>query len=306
MTLVEAAWMPRLACPDCRADLGVPAGDGVACAACARIFERRGGVWRFLTPARGEALDPFVQQYRAVREREGRRRATPEYYQRLPSVAADDPHAADWTIRRETYHHLLRHVLAGLPLPIQALDVGAGSGWLCHRLAALGHHAVAVDAIDDEIDGLGAARHYETPFPIVQADFDALPFAPGQFGLVVFNGSLHYAADIAATLAGARRLLAPGGALVVMDSPMFRADRDGAAMVDDTIRRLVVDCGLSEVVIPGRGYLTFALLAAAAERLNLRPEFVPSRGPLRWRMGRQLARVKLGRAPAAFGLWVAR
>jgi hypothetical protein len=58
--------------------------------------------------------------------------------------------------------------------------------------------------------------------------------------------------------------------------------------------------------MPGRGYLTFALLAAAAERLNLRPEFVPSRGPLRWRMGRQLARVKLGRAPAAFGLWVAR
>src|SRR6185436_463671 len=209
MTLVEAAWLPRLACPDCRTDLGVPAGDDVACAASARTFELRGGVWRFLTPSRGQALDPFVQQYRAVREREGRRRATPEYYHRLPSVAADDPHAGDWTLRRETYHHLLRHVLAGLPLPIQALDVGAGSGWLCHRLTALGHHAVAVDAIDDEVDGLGAARHYETPFPIVQADFDALPFAPGQFGLVVFNGSLHYAADVAATLAGARRLLAP-------------------------------------------------------------------------------------------------
>ena len=306
MTLVEAAWMPRLACPECRTDLGVPADDCAACPGCHHVFERRGGVWRFLTPARGARLDPFLQQFRAVREREGRRPTTPEYYQRLPTVAPDDPHAGDWTIRRETYHHLLRHVLADGPLSIQVLDVGAGSGWLCHRLVALGHHAVAVDAIDDEVDGLGAARHYETTFPIVQADFEALPFADGQFDVIVFNGSLHYAADIAATLANAHRLLAPGGVLAVMDSPMFRADDDGAAMVDDTVRRFVVDCGLSEVVIPGRGYLTFARLAAVAERLRLRPEFVPSRGPLRWRVRRQLARVKLGRAPAAFGLWVAR
>jgi len=306
MTVVTAAWMPRLACPECRAELGVPVDEYIACPACNRVFERRGGVWRFLTPARGVRLDPFVQQFRAVREREGRRSASPEYYQRLPSVAADDPHAGDWAIRRETYHHLLRHVLAAGPLPIHALDVGAGSAWLCHRLVALGHHAVALDAIDDEVDGLGAARHYPTTFPMVQADFDALPFAAAQFGLIVFNGSLHYAADIASTLASAHRLLAPGGTLAVMDSPMFRADRDGAAMVDDTVRHFVVDCGLAEVVIPGPGYLTFSRLAAIAERLKLRPEFLPSHGPLRWRVRRQLARLKLRRAPAAFGLWVAR
>jgi SAM-dependent methyltransferase len=306
MTVVDAAWMPRLACPECRMDFGVPAADCVACSRCDCVFECRGGVWRFLTPSRGQRLDPFVQQYRLVRAREGRRPSAAEYYQRLPTVAADDPHAADWIVRRETYSHLLQHVLADGPMPIHVLDVGAGSGWLCHRLAALGHRAVAVDAIDDDVDGLGAARHYETPFPIVQADFDALPFEERQFGLIVFNGSLHYAADTASTLTNAHRLLAPGGALVVMDSPMFRAERDGAAMLDDTVRRLVVDCGLREVVQTGCGYLTFAVLAAIAERLTLRPEFVPSRGPFAWRVWRQLARVRLGRAPAAFGLWVAR
>jgi SAM-dependent methyltransferase len=287
-------------------DLGAPDRDHVTCASCHRVFERKGGVWRFLTPTRDVRLGPFVQQYRAVREREGRRRTAPEYYQRLPTVAPDDPHAGDWSVRRETYHHLLRHVLSDGPLPLHVLDVGAGSGWLCHRLARLGHCVVAVDALDDEVDGLGAARHYATPFAIVQADFDALPFAAGQFGLIVFNGSLHYAADIAATLANAHRLLAPDGALVVMDSPMFGAERDGAAMVDDSVRRFVVDFGLTEVVRPGAGYLTFARLAAIAERLQLRSEFVPSRGPLGWRMRRHLARVKLRRAPAAFGLWVAR
>jgi SAM-dependent methyltransferase len=298
--------MPRLACPECRTDLAQPVDDRVVCDVCTRVFARQEGVWRFLTPTRHAQLDPFVRQYRLVREREGRRISTAEYYRRLPSVAADDPHAGDWRIRRETYHHLLRHVVAQGPQPIHVLDVGAGSGWLSHRLAQLGHRVVAVDAIDDEVDGLGATRHYTTAFTVVQADFDALPFADAQFDLVVFNGSLHYAADTGATLASAHRVLAPGGAMAVMDSPMFRADRDGSAMVDDKVRHFIADCGLTDVVRPASGYLTFARLEGVASRFALQPEFVPSRGSLGWRMRRRLARVRLGRAPASFGLWVAR
>lgn len=299
-------WVPRFACPECATNVDEAGPDRLSCTRCGRFFERRQGIWRFLTAARGARLEPFIRQYRAVRQREGRRQSAPEYYRRLPSVAPGDPHAGDWHVRRETYHHLLRQVLASGPQPIHALDLGAGSGWLSHRLAALGHRVVAVDAIDDEVDGLGAARHYATGFTVVQADFDALPFAAGQFDLVVFNGSLHYAADAEATLARAHRMLAEGGVLVVMDSPMFHADRDGSAMVDDNIRRFRLECGLADVVRPGTGYLTFATLAGIAEKLERRPQFVRSRGPLLWRLGRSLARVRLRRAPAAFGLWVAR
>jgi len=299
-------WIPRFACPECRTDLVETGAERFACARCGRVFDRRGGVWRFLTEARGRRLDAFVRQYRLVREREGRRPSAPDYYRRLPTVAPGDPHARDWQVRRETYHHLLGHVLAAGALPVHVLDLGAGSGWLSHRLTALGHRAVAVDAIDDEVDGLGAARHYPTDFASVQADFDALPFAPGQFDLVVFNGSLHYAADIAATLERAHRALAPGGALVVMDSPMFRAEGDGSAMVGAEVMRFGKQCGCANVVQPGVGYLTFARLAGIAEKLALRPQFVPSRGPLGWRLRRGAARVRLRRAPAAFGLWVAR
>jgi len=269
-------------------------------------FELRDGIWRCLTPARAAQLEQFVRQYRVVREHDGYRAPEADYYRRLPTVSAGDPQARSWQIRRETYHHLLGHVLAAGPLPLHILDLGAGSGWLSHRLASLGHRAVAVDAVDDSVDGLGAARHYVTKFALVQADFDALPFAPGQFDLVVFNGSLHYAADTSATLEHAHRMLAPGGALVVMDSPMFRADRDGSAMVGDLLRRFTVDCGLTDAVQHGIGYLTFTMLTGIAERLRLRPQFVPSRGPLGWRLRRHLARVRLRRSPAAFGLWVAR
>ena len=298
-------WLPRFVCPECHADLD-EAGDVRACAGCGRSYGRERGVWRFLTATSGLRLEPFVQQYRAVREQEGRVSASPEYYRRLPSVASDDPHAGEWRVRRETYHHLLQHVLAAGPQPVQVLDLGAGTGWMSHRLSALGHEAVAVDAIDDETDGLGVTRFFPTEFAVVHADFNALPFAPGQFNLVVFNGSLHYATDTAATLENAYRQLAPGGVLAVMDSPMFRADRDGAAMVDDKMRHVVLECGLHQVVPLGIGYLTFAMLAAIAEKLELQAQFLPSHGSTGWRVRRSLASIRLGRAPAAFGLWVAR
>jgi SAM-dependent methyltransferase len=298
-------WLPRFVCPECHADLD-DAGDVRACAGCGRSYRRDNGVWRFLSATRGLGLEPFVRQYRAVREQEDRFATSPEYYRRLPSVASDDPHAGEWRIRRETYHHLLQHVLAAGPQPVQVLDLGAGTGWLSHRLSALGHDAVAVDAIDDETDGLGATRHYATAFAVVHADFNALPFAPGQFDLVVFNGSLHYATDTAATLENAYRQLAPGGVLVVMDSPMFRADSDGAAMVDDKVRHFMLECGLHQVVRQGIGYLTFAMLTAIADKLELQAQFLPSHGSAGWRLRRSLARIRLRRAPAAFGLWVAR
>src|SRR5262245_37059303 len=299
-------WLPRFACPECRIEVAVAGDARVVCESCRRTFELHRGVWRFLTPARSAQLEQFVRQYRTIRDRDGHRSVSADYYRRLPTVSPGDPHERDWQIRRETYHHLLGHVLAAGPLPLHVLDLGAGSGWLSHRLSALGHRAVAVDAIDDEADGLGAARHYATPFAAVQADYDALPLVAGQFDLVIFNGSLHYAPDTAATLERAHGMLAPGGALVVMDSPMFRGDRDGTAMVGDALRRFRIDNGLTDAIHQGIGYLTFAMLAAIAERLHLHPQFVPSRGPIGWRLRRSLARVRLRRAPAAFGLWVAR
>ena len=300
-------WTPRFACPECGAALEEFRPDGCVCPCCARSFERRDGVWRFLTAARAARLAPFLEQYRTVRDRDGHRRRLPaEHYRTLPSVPRSDPQAGEWLVRRETYRHLLQRVLASSSQPMQVLDVGSGIGWLSHRLAALGQRVAAVDALDDEADGLGAWRHYDVPFAVVQADFDALPFVTRQFDLVVFNGSLHYAPDAAATLARARRMLAAGGALVVMDSPMFRRDRDGDAMVDDAHRRFRLELAIADVVRPGIGYLTFTRLGAIAESLDLRAQFVPTRGPLPWRLRRHLARVRLRRAPAAFGLWMAR
>lgn len=298
-------WVPQFACPECGDELDDREDDRRTCGRCDRHYMLHDGVWRFLPPGRLAALDPFARQYRLAREREGYRVSSPDYYRQLPDVPPENPHAHEWRLRKESFMHLLRNVLAIGRSSMRILDVGAGCGWMSHRLARLGHHLTAVDALDDSIDGLGASRHYQVGFVRVQADFDALPFAPYQFDLVVFNGSLHYAPDIGVTLVHARQMLAPSGTLVVMDSPMFDCDRNGRAMVDDNIHCFRSGYGLPDVLHAGEGYLTFATLADAARRLTLQARFVRSRGPLRWRIGRRLAWLRLHRAPAAFGLWIA-
>jgi SAM-dependent methyltransferase len=298
-------WAPRFACPECAAAMDDQGRFAFGCSGCGRRFECRDGIYRFLTESRSAAAQPFIRQYRVVREQDGYRGRTPEYYRALPCVEPTDPHAAEWRIRQESFRQLQSRVLDGGG-PLCILDVGAGNGWLSHRLTSLGHQAVAVDWHDDEQDGLGACRHYAAPIPRVQADFDALPFAPCQFDVVVFNGSLHYAPDIAATLGAARRILAPGGALVVMDSPMFRDDIDGHQMVAEKLRRFRTEYGITDVIHPSLGFLTEASLASAAERLALRGRFLASRGPLVWRARRQLSSLRMRRAAASFGVWVAR
>src|SRR5438093_9180214 len=119
-------WMPRLACPECAVEIDASAVV-CRCERCGIHYARANGMWRLLTPARTTALEPFIQQYRIVRERDGHRSIDPDDYAALPCVAPNHPHAAEWAIRRETYGHLLRHVRSAEHEYMRTLDLGAGS-----------------------------------------------------------------------------------------------------------------------------------------------------------------------------------
>ena len=211
---------------------------------------------------------------------------------------------AEWLDRRESYDHLLQRVPASSSARCACSISAPAAGWLSHRLAALGHRVVAVDAWTTR--RMDWARGGTTDrVSGVQADFDALPFAPNQFDLVVFNGSLHYAPDPAASLRSARRMLSAGGAVAVMDSPMFRRDADGAAMVADQHAPFAGRARRSlSRSARASGYLTFAGLGAIADPLGLRSQFVRSRGPLPWRLRRPRSDVRVcgvGRRRSACG-----
>jgi SAM-dependent methyltransferase len=294
-------WVPLFACPECGRQLG--AGAPVTCG-CGCTFEQHQGIHGFLTARRRAASEAFSRQYQRVRQRDGHRALTAAFWHELPAVPKSHDATREWRIRRESYDRLLASVLE--PRPLRVLDLGAGSGWLAARLAGRGHDVVALDRLDDEADGAFLGRQSQRPFVAVQGDFEALPFEPGQFDVVVFNASLHYARDPEETLGRAARMLTPGGVLVVMDSPTFDRDADGESMVAAQMAALLDAHDLGELVRPGIGYLTFHGLRQAADRLRRQDRFFPSRGPVAWRLRRPLARRRLGRPPAAFGVWVAR
>jgi SAM-dependent methyltransferase len=293
--------------PACVCRCGCPLeADGWRCIGCAQAYDAGDGVLRWLSDASRAATETFLSQYRTVRKRDGYRVLDPGYYRALPSVDAADPQHVVWEVRRESFTRLRQLLLSRFRRSSPAvLDLGAGNGWLSNRLTEAGCRTVAVDLLDDDLDGLGACRHYDRAFARVQADFDDLPFAAHQFDAVVFNGSLHYAPDVSATLTRAASLLAPGGALAVVDSPAFAEDTHGQLMCARNRERFRRVYGVASPTQPGEGYVALARLSSTARGLGLEPHFFESRGPLRWAAGRVITRLRHGLVPPKFGVWLA-
>jgi SAM-dependent methyltransferase len=261
----------------------------------------RDGIYRGLNAKRAQEIEPLLVHYRRVRAVDGYRHAGAEYYCSLPYVDRRDPQSATWRVRQQSLGNM-RRVLKRLgPGRLRILDLGAGNGWLSHRLALDGHACVAVDWLDDQEDGLAASRHYPVGFTCIQADFDDLPLASQQFDIAVFNASLHYSTDPAATLRRARASLVAGGMLVVMDSPVFTSDEDGRRMLDGQEAKFRA-IGAGDVRW-GVGYLTTRGLARAAIDAGIRVRWIPSRGWPSWALKRWFAGLEQRRPPARFGLW---
>ena len=233
----------QMACPNCGSPLQLQSPAVAACQAghhdlCEeRIWRCEERIWRFLPPTIDAQQQAFEHAYRQVRRREGWGSKDPSYYTSLPFRDISGRWPEIWRVRAVSFRALERCVVAGAERratgPLRIVDLGAGNGWLSHRLALRGHEVMAVDLSADPLDGLGAHVHYpeESNFLPVQASFDHLPLSAAQVDLIVFNGSLHYSSNYRASLGEALRVLAPSGRLVIMDSPIYRHRRSGEAMM---------------------------------------------------------------------------
>jgi ubiquinone/menaquinone biosynthesis C-methylase UbiE len=112
------------------------------------------------------------------------------------------------------------------------LDVACGTGILLKQLLALvpGVEAYGVDASADMLEqarmALKGHLHVHIERALVSTGETAnLPYAQETFDLIACTNALHDLPEPAGTLAGLRRLLAPGGQLVVEDfarrEPLF-------------------------------------------------------------------------------------
>ncbi len=293
------------ACPICRTDLVVQ--DAAACCAvCDAVYARREAIWRFLPPPRQDVYAQFLREYQIVRRGEGWGRADARYYRALPAASRRDPNRAVWRLRARSLRVFEKQIVHPLEqqsaYPLTILDLGAGNGWLAHRLARRGHLVAAVDLQTDALDGLGAHVHYDAVFTLVQAEFDRLPFAKNQFDLAIFNGALHYARDYATTLAEALRVLRPEGRLVVLDSPVYHDAHSGVRRVREREARFRQTYGFASDALACEHFLTWRRLDTLAATLEIAWQVFTPRYDWRWKLRGTLARLRTGCEPASFPL----
>jgi SAM-dependent methyltransferase len=151
----------------------------------------------------------------------------------LTSKIVKDTIQRHWTGRAATYNNDAIHGLHGegqrqawLALilhwagaePLDALDVGCGTGFLALHLATLGHRVVGVDGAEAMLTVARAkARQAGLAIDFQLADAAALPFAPGSFDLVMERHVLWTMPDPAGSLADWARVLRLGGRLILIE-----------------------------------------------------------------------------------------
>ncbi len=109
------------------------------------------------------------------------------------------------------------------------LDAGCGTGWLAAGLRRARPDLLVIGA-DLSAGMLGRARAAGA-WPLLQADAGRLPVAGESVDLVVARGVLHHLPVVAAALGEWRRVLRPGGAVVLSSEPTPVVERHAAPLV---------------------------------------------------------------------------
>jgi SAM-dependent methyltransferase len=248
------------------------------------------------------ALEQFVREYRTVRRAEGWGSPHAEYYRALPYRDLTGRFSGIWRIRARSYRAFLTKVLmpreAGQKLEI--LDLGAGSGWLAYRLSRRGHRVLAIDILEDELDGLRAVQRYANGVMPVVAEFDRLPLPDSSTDLVVFNAALHYSTDYCRTLRESLRVLEPRGTLVILDSPMYSDASSGQRMVQERESRFVATYGFASNALPHEHFLTPHKLTTLSSELGITWQIYQPRQDVRTTLERRINGLRARREPARF------
>jgi len=119
------------------------------------------------------------------------------------------------TLGQTVYDEVLSFLL---PSTRMALDAGCGSGFLSLKLADYVDHVIGLDISDSMI---ALARERQTKMGkknvhFLKADLENLPFLKETFDFVVSKNTLYHT-QLEITLPDLRRLVKPGGRMVVFD-----------------------------------------------------------------------------------------
>jgi ubiquinone/menaquinone biosynthesis C-methylase UbiE len=158
-----------------------------------------------------------------------------------PFAESWDEHADWWKATftggadREYEIEIIPLVVAQLRTPRVAVDIGCGEGQVARAVAAAtGCRVIGVDPAPRQLANALDAADPELAITYVQAEGEHLPIATGSVDAAFCCLVIEHVTDADALLAEAARVLAPGGAFVlVVNHPAFQGP--GSGFVDDQI-----------------------------------------------------------------------
>jgi ubiquinone/menaquinone biosynthesis C-methylase UbiE len=150
-----------------------------------------------------------------------------------------DPYGSCFAYSRMRLEQALEAYLPAAASGDRALDVGCGTGYQLHDLAARGFEVTGVDGSPDML----AEAHHNVPgAELHEADVAALPLPDASFDLVLCIEVLRYLPDPERCISEIARVLRPGGLCLATAAPRFSAN--GYALVN----RLAVAAPVGELV----------------------------------------------------------
>jgi SAM-dependent methyltransferase len=184
--------------------------------------------------------------YVSLREKEGRI-CTDELLRGLPKVPREHQHAGEWALRARSSERLSAYLRGRFgDRPFTALELGCGNGWLAARVAQRTQGTVV--GVDNNLPELQqAARVFGGPqLQWVLGDVFDLPFRKGGFDVVYLAASVQYFTDLGRLLERLGELLADGGEIHVLDSPIYRGPAEAKAAAERS-RRYYAEQGHPEM-----------------------------------------------------------
>ncbi len=157
--------------------------------------------------------------YLRVRQQEGRLYSD-EVVARLPEFALGQPLTGEWLARGDSSSRLVKYI-AAIPHRLRVLEVGCGNGWLSHALATVPTAQVCgLDRPGPELAQAGRIFH-SSNILYIGADASAMPLARESFDLIILASVIQYFRDLPGLIRRLQRLLALGGEIHILDSPLY-------------------------------------------------------------------------------------
>lgn len=180
----------------------------------------------------------------------------------LDARAADAPSffgqvAGRWEeVRAELFgtDYVLPTLLALLPPHWTVLDLGTGTGSMAAELAPVVARVVAVDREQAMLDAARARVVGAANVELVRASLHDLPLDAASVDAGLCCLVLHHQAELAPILREARRVIRPGGRLVILDMVEHERTEYQASMghhhlgfSEAFLREVLTDCGFEQV-----------------------------------------------------------